>query len=79
MIAGIYSIPGGLLSFFCTAGVNKIICRLARRKMAFYFAFVADYWKVFNLILLSVRNRIKQDEACTFKCVAYRTLESRKC
>lgn len=79
MIAGIYSIPSGPVSFFCTAGVNKIICRLARRKMALCFTSVADSWKVFNSILLSVRKRIKQDEACTFKCVPDGILESRKC
>lgn len=47
--------------------------------MALCFTFVAASWKVLNLILLSVRNRIKQEEACTFECVADSTLGSRKC
>lgn len=47
--------------------------------MALCFTFVAASWKVFSLILLSVRNRIKQEEACTFECVADSTLGSRKC
>ena len=47
--------------------------------MALCFTFVAASWKVFNLILLSVRNRTEQNEACTFKCVADSTIESTKC